>query len=123
MNDYFAHRATYFAQLFFLLIGFASTSYSEATKEPLTANQRQTIVERSKKMADMHSQMARCLEAGKELSVCRQALMDSCSNNFGTSCPMGLGKYSGGKMNGPGMGMMNGRCMDWMMFPENKRVK
>lgn len=91
--------------------GITSTSFGQGVKPQPTIAQRQTMTERHKKLADIHTKMAICLESDKTHTACRQEMIDSCSNDFAGSCPMmGMG---GSK----GKGMMNGSCMDWMINP------
>lgn len=99
-----------------MLLSLSSAAMAQTPKSQITSTQRQQMSEMHKKMADLHTKLATCLESDKAPSQCRQEMLDTCSTNFGGSCPMmGKGKMGGGR----GMGMMgNGSCMDWMMNPE-----
>ena len=119
MTENFNSRVARFALLILFIAGTASTSFGQAVKNQPNTAQRQAMTERHKKMADMHTKMAACLESEKAPAVCRQEMIDSCSRDFGGSCPMmSMGKGMG-KRGGTGKGMMNGSCMDWMMSPES----
>ncbi|MCX6123854.1 MAG: hypothetical protein NTV34_03785 [Proteobacteria bacterium] len=117
MTQYFAARAARFTLSMLLVAGITSTSFGQGVKDQPTTAQRQALTERHKKMADMHTKMAACLESEKAPAVCRQEMIDTCSSDFGGSFPM-MGKGMG-KRGGRGKGMMNGSCMDWMMSPES----
>lgn len=97
------------------IAGNPSTTFGQGVKNQPTIVQRQAMNERHKKMADMHTKMAACLESEKPLAVCRQEMIDSCSSNLGANCPM----MGVGKQGGRGKGLMNGSCMDWMMSPDS----
>ncbi len=115
MTQNFTARASRFTLSILLIAGTVSTSFGQGVKAQPTTAQRQAMTERHKKMADMHTKMAACLQSEKAPAVCRQEMIDSCSSDFGGDCPMmGMGKRSG-----KGKGMMNGSCMDWMMSPES----
>lgn len=108
-------RATHFSLALLFAAGITSTSFGQGMKTQPTIDQRHTMAERHKKLAEMHTKMATCLESDKAPTACRQEMIDSCSNDFAGSCPMmGMGK-KGGK----GKGMMNGSYMDWMINPES----
>lgn len=98
-------------------LGLTTATLAQTPKGQITSAQRHKMGEVHRKMADMHSKMAACLESDKAPSQCRQEMLDACSANFGGNCPMmGKGKMGGGK----GMGMMgNGSCMDWLMNPDS----
>jgi hypothetical protein len=116
MTQYFTARAARFTISLLFIAGTASTSFGQGVKTQPTAAQRQAMTERHKKMADMHTKMAACLESEKAPAVCRQEMIDSCSSDFGGNCPMmGMGKRGG-----RGKGMMNGSCLDWMINPESE---
>ena len=103
-------------------LALSSAAFAQTPKGQITTAQRQKMGAMHKKMADMHSKMAACLESDKAPSQCRQEMLDTCSANFGGSCPMmGTGMMGKGKMGGgKGMGMMgDGSCMDWMMNPDS----
>ncbi len=114
MTQNFAARATRFTLSMLFVAGITSTSFGQGVKAQPTAAQRQAMTERHKKMADMHTKMAACLESEKAPAVCRQEMIDACSSDFGGNCPMM------GKRGGRGKGMMNGSCIDWMMNPESE---
>ena len=115
MTQKFTKRATRFILSILFIAGTASTSFSQGVKTQPTAAQRYAMIERHKKMAEVHTKMAACLESEKAPAVCRQELIAFCSSEFGSNCPiMGMSKR-GGK----GKGMMNGGCMDWMMSPDS----
>jgi hypothetical protein len=113
MTQNFAAHVARFTLSILFVAGITSTSFGQGAKAQPTAAQRQAMTERHKKMAAMHTKMAACLESEKAPAVCRQEMIDSCSNDFGGSCPMM------GKRGGKGKGMMNGNSMDWMMIPES----
>ncbi len=90
-------------------------SYAQEKKTDLPSVQKHNMSERHKKLAQMHSKMATCLDSAKTTAQCRQEMMDSCSSNFAGYCPMMNMRHMGG----PGHGMMYGTYMDWMMSPES----
>ncbi len=106
-------RAGRFTLSILFIASAASTSFGQINSQ-LTTVQRQAMSQRHKKMADMHTKMAACIESEKAPAVCRQEMIDSCSSDFGGNCPI----MSSGKRGGRGKGLMNGSCMDWMMSPE-----
>jgi hypothetical protein len=115
MTQKFTARVARFTLSMLFVAGITSTSFGQSGKTQPTTAQRQAMTERHKKMADMHTKMAACLESEKAPAVCRQEMIDTCSSDFGGSCPMmGMGKRGG-----RGKGMMNGSCMDWMISPES----
>ena len=115
MTQNFTTRASRFTLSILFIAGTASQSFGQGVKTQPTAAQRQAMTVRHKKMADMHTKMAACLESEKAPAVCRQEMIDACSSDFGGNCPMmGMGKRGG-----RGKGMMSGSCMDWMMSPES----
>lgn len=78
------------------------------------AQSRQTMAERHKKAAEMHSKMAACLASDKAVEQCREEMAANCGTTFGANCPMGGGIRGHGK----GHGMMGGGpCMGWMLDP------
>jgi hypothetical protein len=98
-----------------VLIPLSASAVFAQTTQPTQA-QRQTMSERHKTIAEMHSKMAACLESEKPIEQCRQEMTDSCANSFNGTCPM-MGQ---GKMRGRGKGMMGGgNYWDWMMNPSD----
>jgi hypothetical protein len=65
MTKNFAARATRFTLSILFVAGMTSTSYGQGVKAQPTSAQRQAMTERHKKMADMHTKMAACLESEK----------------------------------------------------------
>jgi hypothetical protein len=114
MIQKFTARAARFSLSILFIAGITSPSFGQGVKTQPTITQRHTMSERHKKLAEMHTKMATCLESDKTPAACRQEMIDSCSSDFAGRCPMmGMGKR-GGK----GKGMMNGSYMDWMISPE-----
>ena len=98
-----------------LFLGTLANAQAGKTESP--AAQRQKMVEIHKKMGEMHTKMAACLESDKDLTACRKEMTDTCSADFGGTCKMmGKGQMGG---RGKGMGMMDGPFMNWMMNPES----
>jgi hypothetical protein len=109
LNKFIAHVA------FAVLVPLSASSVFAQTTQPTQA-QRQTLSERHKTIAEMHSKMAACLESERPIDQCRQEMTDSCSNSFDGTCPM-MGQ---GNMRGRGKGMMgHGNYWDWMMNPND----
>lgn len=115
MTQKFAVRTARFTMSIVFVAVITSPSLGQGVKPQSAQAQRQTMAERHKKLAEMHAKMAACLESDKAPTVCGQEMIDSCSNDFGGSCPMMGARKRGGR----GKGMMNGSCMDWMMSPES----
>lgn len=118
MRDRFAFCNAGLALAALFSLGIATTSFSQGSKAQLSSAQRQAISERHKKIAEMHTKMASCIVSDKSPAACRQEMVDSCSTNFGGTCPM-MGRENMGP-GGHGKGMMNGTCMDWMISPESE---
>lgn len=76
------------------------------------------MIDRHKKLAQMHGKMADCLDTDRTVAQCREEMMDSCSSNFAGHCPM----MDMGRMGGAGHGMMYGSYMDWMMSPDSDSI-
>jgi hypothetical protein len=90
-------------------------SYGESAKNPEKQEaKRQEMIERHKKVAEMHLKAATCLQSDKTIAQCRQEMIEDCRSTMGNNCPMmGNGQ---GKMGRQGKGMMNGGGgMGWMM--------
>lgn len=98
------------------IVFIATAGFSQGTTFQPTPAQRQKMSAMHKQIAEMHLKMATCLESEKSPSQCRQDMQETCSANFGGSCPMmGMGM---GKMGGRGKNAMkSGSCMDWMTTP------
>lgn len=97
-------------------VGISTAGLPQGTPFQPTPAQRQKMSAMHKQVAEMHLKMAACLESEKSPSQCRQEMQDTCSTNFGGSCPMtgmGMGKMGGRGKNAIGVG----RCMDWMTTP------
>lgn len=107
------HKACFALAL--MITAFSHQSYAQEKKNEPSAVQKHTMSERHKKLAQMHSKMAACLDSARTAVQCRQEMMDSCSANFAGYCPM----KDMGRMGGPGHGMMYGSYMDWMMSPDS----
>ena len=82
------------------------------------APDRQAMVERHEKMADLHKKVAECLKAGKPVDECHAAMAKECPMRGSGACPMkggqcGMCMGMGGKGRGmgPGKGMGRGRGM------------
>ena len=93
----------------------SSQSFAQGANSQPSFNQRHSMSERNKKAAEMHTKMAECIEAGNAPAICRQDMIDACSNSFSGHCPMS----EAGRMGGPGRGMMSESYMDWMMSPDS----
>ncbi len=95
------------------LLPLSASSIFAQSNQPTSA-ERQTMSERHKTIAEMHSKMAACLESEKPIDQCRKEMADSCASSFNGTCPM-MGQ---GNMRGRGKGMMGGgQYWDWMMNP------
>lgn len=89
---------------------FASVSFAAAEKS-FSPEDRQ-------KMAQMHSQMAACLQSTRPMSECHQEMMKSCQGMMNKEgCPM-MGSM-GGEMMGKAGGMMKGHSSS--QSPAEKR--
>lgn len=98
----------------FFTVFIGATGFSQGASFQPTPAQRQKMSAMHKQISEMHLKMATCLESDKSPSQCRQEMQDSCSANFGGSCPMmGMGKMGGRGKNA----MRGGSCMDWMTTP------
>lgn len=83
----------------------------------VSATPRPALVERHKKIAEMHSKMATCLASQKTAAECQVEMKAACTSSLGGECPMGRGM---GAMRGRGM-MNGGQCPGWMMYEEPGR--
>jgi|GEM_PF-2379937 len=116
MNKRFVFRTSALALATLVSLAVATACLGQGTKTQLSTDQKQKVIERHKKIAEMHTKLAACIESEKTPSACRQEMIDSCSANFGDNCPLNdLGKRGSG---GQGKTKMRGPCMDWMMGPD-----
>lgn len=80
------------------------------------APDRQRMIERHEKMADLHKKAAECLKSGKDVKECHDAMLKECPMKGTGSCPL-MGEMCPMCGKGRGMGPGRGRGMRRGMGP------
>lgn len=108
-----------FSLSLFALVGALALAGAADDAAKTAAPDRQSMIERHEKMADLHKKVAECLKAGKPVDECHAAMAKECPMRGSGACPMkggqcgmcsGMGPGKGRGM-GPGKGMGRGRGM------------
>ena len=74
------------ASAIFLYIPGAWSAPPDLRDSPLL-DHRQAMIERHSRMAELHSQMSKCLDSGKSFEICHDEMLKNCQISFGEDCP------------------------------------
>jgi hypothetical protein len=62
--------------------------YAQSATPKATESQKSEMITKHKKMAEMHSKMASCLESDRPMSECRKEMSEMSGESTCTDCPM-----------------------------------
>jgi hypothetical protein len=96
------------AAVLLLAISVNSAASAQSPQPMVSESKKESMVERHKKMSEMHSKMAACLESDRPAKECRKEMRETCSAAGGGECSM-MGKKGKGMRNKGGSceGMMD----------------